>query len=109
MSDIAIAALLAGTILIGSMISVEIGLAVALIELVAAQGVPDLVRDSEQVSQVGCQRGTAHHSEHEPDVLGEREPQATPVAIADPDQDGDQDREIDKVYECRVSDRCRPT
>jgi len=48
-------------------------------------------------------------SEHEPDVLGEREPQATPVAIADPDQDGDQDREIDKVYECRVSDRCRPT
>ena len=35
MSDIALAALLAGTILIASMISVEVGLAVALIELLA--------------------------------------------------------------------------
>ena len=35
MSDIAVAALLAGTILIASTISVEIGLSVALIELLA--------------------------------------------------------------------------
>ena len=35
MSDIAVAALLAGTILVGSMISVEIGISVALIELFA--------------------------------------------------------------------------
>ncbi len=35
MSDIAVAALLAGTILAASMISVEIGLSVALIELLA--------------------------------------------------------------------------
>src|SRR5262249_16312908 len=35
MSDIAVAALLAGTILVASMISVEIGLSVALIELLA--------------------------------------------------------------------------
>ena len=35
MSDIAMAALLAGTILLASMISVEIGLSVALIELLA--------------------------------------------------------------------------
>ena len=34
MSDIAIAALLAGTILLASMVSVEIGISVALIELV---------------------------------------------------------------------------
>ena len=35
MSDIAVAALLAGTILIASMVSVEIGISVALIELFA--------------------------------------------------------------------------
>ena len=44
MSDIAIAAVLAGTILIASMISVEIGLAVALIELLAGVIVGNALR-----------------------------------------------------------------